>query len=130
MLDLNRSIFANFYLDFYQKYDIIIKKGLKMSTQINIYYIVGYKFNYKEFNKTFKKSPDDDSAFETIEPIYDSAFEGIKDGLTALFDGNSGQYVVIGKVLNKTQDGQPFDDLVIEFKNSLKERKKEKILRK
>lgn len=94
-----------------------------MSTQINIYHILGYKFDYDAFNENFKKSPEDDSAFEKIEPIHDSAFKGINEGLTALFDGNAGQYVVIGKVFNKTPDGQPFNDEIIEIKHSLQERK-------
>lgn len=88
-----------------------------MSVQVNTYVIIGYKFEYSEFNERYKGDP----GYDLISNIEDTAFEGInnKNGLTVLFDGMNGEYVIVGHVLEKTREDQHFNK-VIEIDSSSK----------
>ena len=74
-----------------------------MSTQVNTYVMIGALFPYDVFKG--------DDAYERLEPYKDNAFEGIQhhDGLCVLYDGMTGEYVAIGRVLEKTENHQPFE---------------------
>jgi hypothetical protein len=73
-----------------------------MSTQWNQYLIYGVKISYGTT----------DEPYEKYEDFFDSAFEGIKQhrGLCVLYDGMNGDYILIGHVLEKSDEGQPFQD--------------------
>lgn len=77
-----------------------------MSSQCNTYVIIGAKFPYDTFS--------DDAIRERMEPYYDSAFKGIHhhDGLCVLRDGMNGEYVIIGKVLAKTENHLNFEQII------------------
>ena len=77
-----------------------------MSTQINQYIIYGIKLNYEDYKG--------DVWYDKFEPYMDSPFKGIKhhNGLCVLFDGMDGDYIVIGHVVYKTDDGGHFADAV------------------
>ena len=81
-----------------------------MSTQTNQYFMYGKLVPYnwhkeweketgKNFHKTFDKFMED-NAYDTITKH--------KDGIFCLFDGRDGRYIIIGRVLQKTDDDQPF----------------------
>lgn len=68
-----------------------------MSVQTNLYVVIGVKLPWDgEF--------DTEEFHEYTESYEDSAFEGIqsKDDLTCIADGMSGEYIVIGMVLAKS----------------------------
>lgn len=73
-----------------------------MSTQVNTYVMVGALFPYDMFRN---------ADFERINPYTDSAFKGIHhhEGLCVLFDGMNGEYVAIGRVLEKTGNHDFFE---------------------
>tara|TARA_R110002094_G_C4842409_1_gene206340 strand:+ start:380 stop:733 length:354 start_codon:yes stop_codon:yes gene_type:complete len=75
-----------------------------MSVQTNTYLMIGIKLPYDA------KFSDDDEE-DKFEDYYDSAFGGIKhhNGLCMLLDGMSGDYVIIGKVLKKTESHRGFE---------------------
>lgn len=76
-----------------------------MSVQANTYVIIGAQFSYE----AFKDSYDD------IEDLEDSPFKpdfNPKHGITCLFDGMNGKYVILGKVIAKTRDHEGFDDII------------------
>lgn len=93
-----------------------------MSTQINSYIVLGVSIKYDEFNKHIQPLCSNEfEAHETfVSPYYDSAFEieaGSHDGLTVLYDGRDGEYVVIGEVLHKTPNHTWFESPVeVEFR--------------
>jgi hypothetical protein len=72
-----------------------------MSVQVNTYVMEGVLFEYAAL----------EDRYEDFEPYMDSAFEGIKhkDGICVLFDGMNGDYVAIGRVIAKTENGQHFE---------------------
>lgn len=77
-----------------------------MSTQVNQYFMYGiclpYNWHKEWENKTGKKFYD---TFE--EFMQDNAFErkvNHKDGIFCLFDGRDGRYIIIGRVLEKSDD--------------------------
>jgi hypothetical protein len=79
-----------------------------MSTQINQYVIYGINLPY-QFHKDWEKlNPDKgdwDDNFDKFEN--DSAFTdkiNHHDGIFCLFDGCNGNYIIIGRVLEKTDD--------------------------
>jgi len=92
-----------------------------MSIQANTYIIVGVKLPYPE-NEEFRNS---------LDPYKDSAFKGIthKNGLCALADGMNGNYIIIGKVLHKTENLQAFEEGPIEIKqnSNLKQKVQKKL---
>lgn len=94
-----------------------------MSTQINSYVVLGVRLDYKEFNKHIKSLCEDEwEAHETfVEPYCDSPFKGepsSHNGLTMLYDGRDGEYVIIGEVLHKTANHEWFTSPVeIDFHN-------------
>ena len=68
-----------------------------MSVQVNTYLVIGVKLPYDD-----KWTGEDN--YEKFEDYHDSAYEGIHhhNGLCMLSDGMSGEYVIIGKVLQKS----------------------------
>jgi len=81
-----------------------------MSTQTNQYFMYGLLMSAgwckeweKENNKNF---------YDTFEEFMkDNAYDTIvkhKDGIFCLFDGRDGRYIIIGKVLRKSEDDYPF----------------------
>ncbi|MFX0133803.1 MAG: hypothetical protein ACFFDN_09170 [Candidatus Hodarchaeota archaeon] len=77
-----------------------------MSTHFNQYIIAGIKLPY----------PDNDDFYEKYESFEDNGYKTtIKTGLTMLFDGMCGNYVIIGKVLKKSEIDMPFDEDIIEI---------------
>lgn len=72
-----------------------------MSVQVNQYLIYGAILSYEKYGK-------EDGSYERFEKYTDSAFK--KDdlnpsGLHCLFDGMNGKYIVIGRCLKKSVDG-------------------------
>ncbi len=76
-----------------------------MSVNCNTYVIIGVQVPYDE------KFKGDDN-YEKYEDYHDSCNDGIHhhNGLCMLSDGMSGKYVVIGKVLKKTENHRGFYD--------------------
>jgi hypothetical protein len=72
-----------------------------MSTQVNTYVMIGALFPYDLLA----------GSYERLEPYKDGAFEGIRhhEGLCVLYDGMDGQYVAIGRVLEKTGNHNHFE---------------------
>lgn len=81
-----------------------------MSTQINQYVMYGisvpFEWHYeweaengKDFYDTFEKFMQD-SAFN-LDVTH-------SDGIFCLFDGRDGRFIIIGKVLKKSDDDEPF----------------------
>lgn len=73
-----------------------------MSVQINSYLIVGIELNYDDFRG--------EEWFNIFEPYMDSAFAGIHHykGLCVISDGMNGEYIVVGRVLEKTKNYEYF----------------------
>lgn len=69
-----------------------------MSTQVNTYAIIGCFVPYDDVS----------TRYDELEPYMDSAYEGIQhhDDLCILFDGMSGKYAIVGRVLAKTENHQ------------------------
>lgn len=90
-----------------------------MSTQINSYIVLGVRLDYKEFNRMFRSlcNGDDSEAFDTfVDPYCDNAFREDCDphnGLSMLYDGRDGDYVVIGEILHKTPNHTWFESPVV-----------------
>jgi len=74
-----------------------------MSVQVNTYLVIGVTLPYDD-----KWKGDN---YEKFDDYHDSAFGGIHhhNGLCMLSDGMCGNYVVIGKVLKKTDNHRGFD---------------------
>lgn len=81
-----------------------------MSTKQNQYFMYGILMSYdwskawekktgKNFHETFDEFMNDDSYSELVRH---------KDGIFCLFDGRDGEYIIIGRVLNKTSCDEPF----------------------
>lgn len=81
-----------------------------MSTQINQYFMYGILVPYDWYKEWEKKSGKD--FHDTFnEFMNDNAYDTIikhKDGIFCLFNGRDGRYIIIGKVLEKTEDDDPF----------------------
>ena len=76
-----------------------------MSINYNQYIIAGVKLPYT-----------DDEFYEKYESFQDNGYDNkIKNGLTMLHDGLSGEYIVIGEILAKAPIGEPFEDSVMEI---------------
>lgn len=103
-----------------------------MSTQINQFLIYGIsvpKTWPKQWNKDNKHEGKD--WYDTFEEFMDdNPFNSRvkhKDGVFMLYDGMSGEYIIIGKVHKKTSDGEFIDgplcisDLPTEDKDAISE---------
>lgn len=83
-----------------------------MSVQQNDYVVIGKKFGYDEFYKLVGHDAND---FSDTEELYsDSAYKGIQhhNDLCIISDGMSGEYVVVGHVLQKSGNYGAIDDFV------------------
>lgn len=113
-----------------------------MSTQINQYLIYGISLPY-DWHKEWEKAKNGN--LKSCEPgyvdfytasrdyLYDSAFDANwpqKDGITLLFDGRDGRFIIIGHCLAKAKHGDylgercileiPSDPVPASFKEYLK----------
>lgn len=81
-----------------------------MSIQTNQYFMYGITVPYewhkqweektgKDFHETFEEFMDDNSFTTQVNH---------KEGIFCLFDGRDGRYIIIGRVLEKTSDHDPF----------------------
>ena len=81
-----------------------------MSIQTNQYFMYGIAVPYEWHREWEDKTGKD--FHETFEEFMsDSAFSAEikhKDGIFCLFDGRDGRYIIIGNVLNKTDNQNPF----------------------
>ena len=92
-----------------------------MSVQRNQYIIIGCEYDYDEFNENYN----DDEKY--VEPYDDNAFDEKiieHNGLSMIYDGMNGQYVYIGKIIEKTKDYEVierfcFDDYADEEEKDL-----------
>lgn len=79
-----------------------------MSVQTNQYLLYGVMLPY-EWHKEWEKEHGKDF-YETFEPYMDdSAFdEGVnhKDGVFCIFDGMNSRFIAIGRVIDKSKDGE------------------------
>jgi hypothetical protein len=80
-----------------------------MSVQTNQYLMWGVLLPY-QWSKDWEKAHDNKSFYDEHEEfIADSAFSREithEDGIFCLFDGMNGEYLVIGRVLAKSSDGE------------------------
>lgn len=76
-----------------------------MSVKMNNYVLFGRKFDYDKLRDTLGE--DDDR----LDPYRDShkGDANPKDGVTVLVDGMNGEYVFIGHVIAKSEEGQGFE---------------------
>ena len=91
-----------------------------MSVQINQYIMLGVRFDWDEFYgqcvKQFQVVEDD--VYDSVEKYRDSAYDGIVEhnGLSVIDDGMNCDYVIVGKVIEKTlEDDNIFGLHAIEF---------------
>ena len=80
-----------------------------MSTQVNQYLIYGISVPKKWPQEWIKKNKGKDWYDEFESFMDDSAYKkGVKhkDGVFCLYDGMSGDYIIIGRVLQKSIDGE------------------------
>lgn len=76
-----------------------------MSTQVNQYLIYGVKLTWDEYEKLEQKVSEDEMWSYANDSCYSS--EAVhKNGLFALIDGMNGDYAVIGRVIDKSSDGE------------------------
>ena len=79
-----------------------------MSTQINQYFMYGILVPYKWRNEWQEKTGK--SFYETFEEFMDdSAFDSKikhKEGIFCLSDGRDGRFIIIGRVLEKSSNGE------------------------
>ncbi len=81
-----------------------------MSTQTNQYFMYGIEKPY-EWHREWEKETGKEFHATFEEYMHDNAFTRKvehKDGIFCLFDGRDGRYVIIGRVLAKTDDDDPF----------------------
>lgn len=76
-----------------------------MSVQKNQYLLYGIKLNYNEYST--------DQYYDIFEKYMDSAFDSKKNknGLLCLFDGMCGDYIYIGRCLEKSQNYESLDNI-------------------
>ena len=79
-----------------------------MSVQMNQYLMIGVKL---PCDFTFGNEQDREATYEKMEPYMDSAFKGIKhyNGLCIVDDGMNGKYCMVGRVLQKSSNGETLD---------------------
>ncbi len=101
-----------------------------MSTQINTYVMIGAKYPLDEFERTISENlnlpkDDEDAAIELICEYRDSAYGGIEHhkGLCVLHDVYSGKWVVIGRVIQKSEEhsflGDPYECVITQEQKDL-----------
>ena len=91
-----------------------------MSVQCNHYFMVGCKFDYRDFFNRLKKSKpewfdeDDEIVMSFYDTYLDSAFSGIShhNGICVLLDGMGEEYVYVGNVYQKSYDFGILSDYV------------------
>lgn len=90
-----------------------------MSTQINSYVVLGVRLDYKVFTRMIESLCNGDE-FDAhnifVDPYCDSAFNETTEphnGLSMLFDGRDGDYVIIGEILHKTPNHTWFETPVV-----------------
>ena len=78
-----------------------------MSVQSNQYLIYGARLDFKKYA--------DDEDYERFGRYMDSAFDDTMNpnGLHCLYDGKSGQYIVIGRCLSKSPEGGTVESMEI-----------------
>jgi hypothetical protein len=79
-----------------------------MSTQINQYFMYGILVPYKWRNEWMERTGK--QFYDTFEEFMDdSAFDNKikgKDGIFCISEGRSGGFIIIGRVLDKSKDGE------------------------
>jgi hypothetical protein len=77
-----------------------------VSVQVNTYVVLGVQMPYIK------------DRYDEFEPYMDSAFKGIHhhNGLCILSDGMNGAYTILGRVLAKTENWQPFGEGVVDIR--------------
>lgn len=74
-----------------------------MSTNYNQYIILGIKVPFDSFT------------YEQLEDYGDNGYKeetGQNEGITAIFDGMNGKYIIIGKVLYKSEINEPLEGII------------------
>lgn len=79
-----------------------------MSAAVNRYIMLGAKFQ-------FKPSPYNFEDFEDYLDNHNAGKVTEKNGLTCIYDGMNGKYIMLGKVLHKSGNYEEFDHDVIEL---------------
>lgn len=83
-----------------------------MSTQINQFLVWGLKMPYqwhKDWERENQKINPEDFYTRFQSFMDDSAFTETvnhKDGIFCLFDGRDGRFIIIGRVIQKSKDGE------------------------
>ncbi len=82
-----------------------------MSVQTNQYLMYGISLPF-EFSKEWESKNEGKDFYETFEGFMnDSSFNkkiNHKDGIFCLFDGMNGKFLIIGRVIEKGSDDEPF----------------------
>ena len=110
-----------------------------MSTQVNTYVIAGVCLPYDEFFDAVAEylkeryscdSYTKDDAWDYVEKFRDSAFKDVQHhkGLCVVIDGACGEYVVIGRVLTRSDNGGHLHHSPTDFGSEMTELEKELIL--
>ena len=81
-----------------------------MSVQSNQYLIYGVELDYEIWGKP-------EGAYEMFEKYIDSAFDNEinPNGLHCLFDGMNGKYVILGRCIKKSKNGDTIPNTVIDI---------------
>ncbi len=97
-----------------------------MSVAINQYIIYGIKFEYQEIKDSLKKIYGEEQGIQKYEEMCDLLNDngykkeiGEYAGLSLISDGMNGKYEVLGKVYEKTTQGNYIDYFAIEMSNSM-----------
>lgn len=70
-----------------------------MSTRFNQYVVLGAKLPYEN------------NTYERFEKFEDNGYEKVKShsGLTSLYDGRDGRYIIVGTVLSRSEVDETLD---------------------
>ena len=79
-----------------------------MSVNSNTYVVFGIKLDYDELYDKIENSNKEDLWEELLDKYRESAFGPAKEDFSIIPDGMDGEYVVIGKVLDKTEVYESF----------------------
>jgi predicted transcriptional regulator len=88
-----------------------LNKGYKTK---NHYVLIGQKYDYEEFHDIFSHGYEINFIDEIEENYRDSAYDGIKNGITILSDEQTGKYVYIGVVISKSKDYGDINDYTLD----------------
>jgi hypothetical protein len=86
-----------------------LNKGYKTK---NHYVLIGQKYDYEEFHDIFSHGYEINFIDDVEEKYCDSAYDGIKDGITIISDHMKGEYVYIGIVISKSKENGDIDDYI------------------